>query len=131
MSRYNKQNYGLDTIESLTKDAFSLFPAWASMLEDASPRRLNCFSDKGEEYFMELEVAGFGKEDLEVEVSNNKYLTIKGSAKVRGRDTKISERFLLPKDSDNSTIKAKVDKGLLSVRVEKAKEAKPLQIEVS
>ena len=131
MTKYEKEYYGLDTVESLAKDAFKIFPRWVSMLEDTTPRRLNCFSDKGDEYSMELEIAGFGKEDIEVEVSNGKYLTIKGSTKIRDKDVNISERFLLPKDSDNSTIKAKVDKGLLSISIQKAKEARPLQIEVS
>ena len=47
-------------------DAF--VPFWDSFFLDTNSRRVNCFTDEGDFYGLVLEMAGFGKIDVELEV---------------------------------------------------------------
>ena len=136
MTKYKKEYYGVDgSIQNLTSEAVRLFPAWAPLF-DVEPRRINCFSDDEEEYNLELELAGFAKADLTMEVQpsknlSGKYLIIKGFKEVRGSKKNVSERFLMPENSDPSKISAELKDGLLSIKVEKLEDSKPLQVKIN
>lgn len=137
MTEYKKKYYGVGgSVQDLPiSEVVRLFPAWASLF-DVEPRRINCFSDNEEGYSLELELAGFTKKDitLEVQPSKNlsgKYLIIKGFKEVRGRKKSVSERFLMPENSDPSKISAELKDGLLAVKVEKLEDSKPLQVKIN
>jgi len=136
MTKYEKEYYGVDgSIQDLTREAVRLFPSWAALF-DTEPRRVNCFSDDEEEYSLELELAGFDKKDITMEVQpskhlSGKYLIIKGFKEVRGSEKNVSERFLMPENSDPSKISAELKNGLLSVKVEKLEDSKPLQVKIN
>jgi len=136
MTKYEKKYYGLEgSVQDLTSEAVRLFPAWASLF-DVEPTRTNCFSDNKEEYNLELELAGFSKGDITMEVEpskhlSGKYLIIKGFKEIRGSKKNVSERFLMPENSDPSKISAELKDGLLTVKVEKIERSKPLKVKIS
>ena len=97
--------------------------------------------DKGIDVVIHAEVPGLRKEDIDVHIENN-VLTIRGKKK---RNEKINEdgyfrseraygsfsrSFSLPNTVDVTKIHAEYKEGVLTVRLPKAEEAKPRQIEV-
>ena len=69
--------------EALVDSALEAFvPFWDSVLTETRPRRINCFTDNGDNYSLELEMAGFGKKDVELEISEGKFLVVRGSTTV-------------------------------------------------
>ncbi len=117
--------------KELVNDALDAFiPFWDSFLSDARPRRHDCFTDDGETYSLELEMAGFGKKDVTLEVSEGKYLVVKGSKKVGEKERKVTERFALPTKIDLTKTEASLKDGLLTFKVEKASETKPVNIDI-
>lgn len=97
--------------------------------------------DKGGEVVIHAELPGMKKEDIDVRVENN-VLTIRGT-KERRDDVKeegyfrteraygsFSRSFSLPTTVEVSKIAAEYKDGVLTLRLPKADEAKPRQIEV-
>lgn len=124
-----------NTGEALVGNALEAFvPFWDSVLTEAKPRRMNyanCFSDEGDSYSLDLEMAGFSKKDVELEISEGKFLVIRGSAKIKGaKNREFTERFQLPKGVDVSAVEASLKDGLLSIKIEKAGESKPVNVTI-
>jgi HSP20 family protein len=90
-------------------------------------------------YVVEAEVPGVKREDVNIEVSGNE-LTISGEIKVREREGIIRRRtrrvgqfefrVLLPNEVNAEGIDAKLNDGVLSVRIPKAERAQRRRIEV-
>jgi HSP20 family protein len=94
------------------------------------------------ELIVELDVPGFGEEELALEVSDHT-LTIKGERVQEKEETEktfyLHERlekhfersFTLPLDADVDKLKANFDTGVLKVHVPKIEAAKPRKIEIA
>jgi len=90
-------------------------------------------------YVVEAEVPGVKREDVNIEVSGNE-LTISGEIKVREREGIIRRRtrrvgqfefrVLLPNEVNAEGIDAKLNDGVLTVRIPKAERAERRRIEV-
>jgi HSP20 family protein len=90
-------------------------------------------------YVVEAEVPGVKREDVNIEVSGNE-LTISGEVKVREREGIIRRRtrrvgefefrVLLPNEVNAEGIDAKLNDGVLTVRIPKAERAQRRRIEV-
>jgi HSP20 family protein len=90
-------------------------------------------------FVVEAEVPGVKREDVNIEVSGNE-LTISGEIKVREREGIIRRRtrrvgrfefrVVLPSEVDPEGVDAKLDDGVLTVRVPKAERAERRRIEV-
>jgi HSP20 family protein len=90
-------------------------------------------------YVVEAEVPGVKREDVNIEVSGNE-LTISGEIKVRDREgimrrrtRRVGEfefRVLLPNEVNAEGIDAKLNEGVLTVRIPKAERAQRRRIEV-
>ncbi|MGH2619443.1 MAG: Hsp20/alpha crystallin family protein [Anaerolineales bacterium] len=92
-----------------------------------------------EAYLITAEVPGMAAEDLQVEVLED-LVTLRGEYKQDGagealineldRSGGFYRRIRLPEAIDAGAVEAKVENGLLTVRVPKAEEARPKRIEV-
>jgi HSP20 family protein len=90
-------------------------------------------------YVVEAEVPGVKREDVNIEVSGNE-LTISGEIKVREREGIIRRRtrrvgefefrVVLPNEVKSEGIDAKLNDGVLTVRIPKAERAQRRRIEV-
>ena len=90
-------------------------------------------------YVVEAEVPGVKREDVNIEVSGNE-LTISGEIKVREREGVIrrrtrrvgefESRVILPNEVNAEGIDAKLNDGVLTVRIPKAERAQRRRIEV-
>jgi len=98
--------------------------------------------ESGGEYVVELEVPGYDEKDLEIEVIDHT-LMIKGERKEekekKEKDLRLHERlessfersFELPSEVEMPQLKAEYGKGVLTLHLPKAVEAKPRKIEIS
>lgn len=98
--------------------------------------------DAGGDFVVELEVPGFDEHDLEIELSDHT-LRIAGdrhaesdvkekSLRLHERlETRFERRFALPAEVDKEHVQAAYAKGVLTVRVPKAGEAKPRKVEIT
>jgi HSP20 family protein len=90
-------------------------------------------------YVVEAEVPGVKREDVNIEVSGNE-LTISGEIKVREREGIIRRRtrrvgefefrVVLPNEVNPEGVDAKLNDGVLTVRIPKAERAQRRRIEV-
>ena len=95
-----------------------------------------------DEYVVELEVPGFEKEELGIEVSDHS-ITVKGERKeakeqkekefrLRERlERTFERRFVLPLEADTEHVQAKFVKGVLEVHTPKLAVSKPKKIEIT
>lgn len=72
-----------------------------------------------DQYHLEVPLAGFKKEDIEV-TSDQEYLNV--FAKRKGGKVKYERSFYLPRKTDLSEIKAKYEDGLLTITFGKENE---------
>lgn len=94
------------------------------------------------EYVVELEVPGFDREELAIEVSDHS-VVVKGEHKEETGKTerelllherlerRFVRRFELPQESDVEHVNAACDKGVLTLHVPKTTTAKPRTIEIT
>ena len=91
-----------------------------------SDNKLTSFRVDGNKYSLELEMAGADKKAVKAEVLGDKVLV---TAKTKRKEYSFSST--LPKDADRSSIAATIKNGLLTIELEKAKEAKGHIIQVT
>jgi HSP20 family protein len=95
-----------------------------------------------DEFLVELEVPGFDEKELEIEVSDHT-LTVKGkrteekektekTLRLQERlDASFARSFVLPTEADAEHLSAIYGKGVLTLHVPKAMQAKPRKIEIT
>jgi HSP20 family protein len=116
----------------LSNGGSDVFNSWAPALD--------LFEDK-DNLVLRAEIPGMKKEDLEISLHEN-VISISGErrnekkyeAGETSREERVFGRFTrslkLPKQVDNTRVKAAYKDGVLTVTLPKAEEAKPRQIEV-
>ena len=92
------------------------------------------------EFVIELELPGIDKDDLSIELRDDE-LVITGEIKererkgiVRRQTRRLGEfehRITLPGDVDPDSVTARLDNGVLTIRVTKARRSEPRHIEIS
>jgi HSP20 family protein len=132
---------GLDNLHSVFSDLFD------GHYERRQPNRSTWYPavdvlESKDSYLVRAELPGMKKEDIKVEVKDG-MLTISGESKeekpaegveyrhVERVATKFWRSFSLPEIAKQDGIEAAYKDGILEIRVPKAEEAKPRQIEVS
>lgn len=98
-------------------------------------------SETEDEYMVEASVPGMDIDDLEITFNNN-VLTIKGEFKAEREEKEetyhlrerrygtFSRSIAMPSDVDAENIQADYEKGILTLHLPKAEEAKPRRIEI-
>lgn len=84
------------------------------------------FYPDGDSYVTEIDVPGFGHEDIDVTIEK-KTLHVTGNKKSRT----IDYSFAIPDIIDNTNIKATVEHGILTLQLPVKQEAQPRKIAVT
>lgn len=101
---------------------------------------VNLWED-GEALHLEAELPGFGMEDLEIYVMGNNQLSIKGERKNKTPEKSVPHRqervfgtftrvMELPVTVDANRVEARLENGILKLRLAKQEQAKPRKIAV-
>jgi HSP20 family protein len=120
-----------------------LFDRWGNGSTIAGPAvfpALNVW-EEGEEVFVEAELPGLNLKDLEIYVSGGNQLTIKGERKPNLPDKGVwhrqerafgsfSRSLTLPFPVDADKVDARLENGVLSIRLSKHESARPRKIAV-
>lgn len=80
-------------------------------------------------YLLEFAAPGYEKDEISISVDDN-ILTLSADIKESDKTfwkTSFSSRFRLPIDADGTSIKAKLDKGILIIEIFKIKQEKSLK----
>lgn len=83
------------------------------------------FKLKDDKYELEIEVPGFGQDDLNVELKDN-VMSITGEKGHR----KVNYMTTMPKKADVGTAEAGIENGILTITMDTKEEAKPKQIPI-
>tara|TARA_A200000159_G_C7333037_1_gene343787 strand:+ start:2059 stop:2373 length:315 start_codon:yes stop_codon:yes gene_type:complete len=97
-----------------------------NIFEDYSVRPYSTISDKGDFYQLKVELPGFSKDDVEVEVTDD-LLNIE----TKSKDSKKKFSVKLMKKVYTENISCEMDKGLLLVELPKKGVVKPSKIKVN
>lgn len=97
-----------------------------NIFEDYSVRPYSTISDKGDFYQLKVELPGFSKDDVEVEVTDD-LLTVK--TKPKDSNKKFSVKLMKKIYVENIT--CKMERGLLLIELPKKGVIKPSKIKVN
>ena len=131
LTSYNRNNHPFDLIDSAFDDFFR--PLFYDEKLDAMKTDIRETKDS---YIIDVEMPGFDKEDINLDVDNG-YLTIRAEKKEKDESGKEDHRYVRKErsvscqrsyyigDTEEDAIKAKYDKGVLTVTLPKKEEKKP------
>ncbi|MAH46082.1 hypothetical protein CMI37_09630 [Candidatus Pacearchaeota archaeon] len=81
--------------------------------------------DYGDHYECRIPLPGFKKENIKITVKDGTVLL-----QAKQDDDTASYSFLLPEETDVSKLSASHEDGLLTVKLEKAEKAKPIELDI-
>lgn len=131
LTGYNRSNNSLDFFENAFDDFFR--PLFYDEKFDSMKTDIK---ETPNAYELDVEMPGFDKEDISVSVENG-YMTIRAEKKEKEESGKEEKRYVRKErsvscqrsyyigDTEEDTIKAKYENGLLTVTVPKKEEKKP------
>lgn len=131
LTNYNRNNSPFDFIDSAFDDLFR--PLFYDEKLDAMKTDIRETKDA---YILDVEMPGFEKSEISMDVENG-YLTIRAEKSEKDEEDKKEHRYVRKErsvscqrsyyigDADEDSIKAKYDKGVLTVTLPKKEEEKP------
>lgn len=131
LTGYNRSNNSLDFFENAFDNFFR--PLFYDEKFDSMKTDIK---ETPNAYELDVEMPGFDKEDISVSVENG-YMTIRAEKKEKEESGKEEKRYVRKErsvscqrsyyigDTEEDTIKAKYENGLLTVTVPKKEEKKP------
>lgn len=134
----------LGQLHQLHNEVNRLFDRWGETRREAYAATeypaMNLWED-GDAFRLEAEVPGLDLKDLEIYVTGHDQLTLKGERKPPQLDKAVHHRqergfgafvrtFTLPADVNADKVEARLDNGVLRLRLPKSETAKPRRIEV-
>ncbi len=133
--KYNQSNRNLWPFESLfstpMRELASIEPLLNRFLEGETEarRRDHSFDDREDAYELRIELPGFTKKEVTVEIDQG-ILIVSTTVKNDG-EKESQKRLRLPKDAEVGKSRASLENGILSVHLPKKATAKPLQLKVT
>jgi HSP20 family protein len=142
LSRWRPFDSPWNQLQQLQHEMNRLFDRWG----DGSDRGVAVFPpvnvwEEGEEVFVEAELPGVNREDLEIYVTGGNQLTLKGQRKPTAPEKSVRHRqergfgsfvrvLTLPFPVDPGKVDAHLENGVLLVKLAKHESAKPRKIKV-
>ena len=143
MNEFDRMFQTMDLLQSRLNNMFEdygLFRPTVSTwgITEANPRT-NLY-DVGDRLEVKVEVPGIAKSDLNVKIQGN-YLEISGTRKsdtpkgykahrIERGETTFTRSFTLPAEVEASRVEAALKDGILTLRLPKVEQAKPIQIAI-
>lgn len=131
ITNYNRNNRALDFFDNAFDDFFR--PLFYDEKLDSMKTDIK---ETANSYILDVEMPGYEKEDISLDLENG-YLTIRAEKKEKEESGKEEHRYVRKERSvscqrsyyvgeiEEDTIKAKYDKGVLTVTLPKKEEKKP------
>ena len=104
---------------------------FATPLFDEIERTYNpAFTEEDGDYVFEVEMPGFTKDDVKVNVDAAGHLNLQGTTKRRGKDVKFGQTYHIPDKADPSTADASLKNGIFRLTFKKKNKHKPKEIKI-
>ena len=88
------------------------------------------FAEENGEYIFEVEMPGFAKEDVKVNVDTSGHLNLQGKTTRRGKEVKFGQTYHIPEKADAATADASLKNGIFRLILKKKNKHKPKQIQI-
>lgn len=104
---------------------------FATPLLDEIERTYNpAFTEEDGDYIFEVEMPGFTKDDVKVNVDAAGHLNIQGKTTRRGKELKFGQAYHIPDKADPSTADASLKDGIFRLTFKKKNKHKPKEIKI-
>jgi HSP20 family protein len=100
-------------------------------LEKSTSENYEDFFEKEDSYNYEVEMAGYDKKDIRINIDSNGDINLQAKRKRRGRETNLEKAYSIPESADPSSLKASLDKGILTLTLGKKEKYKPREIKIN
>ena len=87
------------------------------------------FQQKDKSFEAVLEVPGFSKDNLKIEVEDG-YVRLNGEAEVGGKKRTLSKYYELPQKADSKKLSAKLNNGILELLIPRKDHPKKIPISI-
>lgn len=111
-------------------NTISDFVSFADEVEGKRSLR-TAFEDEGDHYSLLLEVPGFSKADLDLSVSPEKEVKLKGAIDTKYYKNSIDRTFSTPVDANTSKVQARLEHGILFISIPKVERAKNSKVKIT
>tara|TARA_R110001583_G_scaffold86905_1_gene226814 strand:- start:470 stop:826 length:357 start_codon:yes stop_codon:yes gene_type:complete len=88
------------------------------------------FIEKDGNYIFEVEMPGFAKEDVTINIEGARYLNLQGKTKRRGKEVKFGQTYQIPEKADSATADATLKNGIFRLTFKKKSKHKPKEIKI-
>ena len=88
------------------------------------------FAEEEGDYVFEVEMPGFTKDDVKVNVDAAGHLNLQGTATRRGKEVKFGQTYHIPEKADPSTAEASLKNGVFRLIFKKKNKHKPKEIKI-
>jgi HSP20 family molecular chaperone IbpA len=88
------------------------------------------FAEEEGNYVFEVEMPGFTKDDVKVNVDAAGHLNLQGTTKRRGKEVKFGQTYHIPDKADPSTADASLKNGIFRLIFKKKNKHKPKEIKI-
>ena len=88
------------------------------------------FIEENGNYVFEVEMPGFTRDDVKVDVDAAGHLNLQGTTKRRGKEVKFGQTYHIPDKADPSTADASLKNGIFRLIFKKKSKHKPKEIKI-
>jgi HSP20 family protein len=88
------------------------------------------FVEEDGDYVFEVEMPGFSKEDVKINIEGSGYLSLQGKTKRRGKEVKFGQTYQIPEKADSATADATLKDGIFRLTFRKKNKHKPKEIKI-
>jgi HSP20 family molecular chaperone IbpA len=88
------------------------------------------FVEEDGNYVFEVEMPGFTKEDVKVNIESAGHLNLQGKTTRRGKEVKFGQTYHIPEKADPATADASLKNGIFRLIFKKKNKHKPKEIKI-
>ena len=88
------------------------------------------FAEEDGDYVFEVEMPGFSKEDIKIQLDQNGHLNLEGQTTRKGNKVKFGKTYEVPEKADLSTADASLKNGIFRLTFKRKNKHKPKEIKI-